>query len=629
MASINIVEATIADLQAALSSSALTSVELVVQYLRRVSHYDCRGPVLNAIPILNPYVFDEATASDAYRASGKPARKLEGIPFTVKDSFKVKGMTVSCASPAFESLIASDDAFTVEAIRRQGGVLLGKTNTPPMACGGMQRGIYGRAESPYNSQYLPAGFGSGSSNGSAVATAASLAAFGMAEETVSSGRSPASNNALVAYTPSRSWISIRGNWPLYPTCDVVVPHTRTIGDLLALLPIISEKDLVTKGDFWRHQTHVKLHETAISHEDLQQIGASKTLQGVRFAVPAMYIGGSAPDGAQPVTVNPGVVQLWERTRKELEGLGAEIIVVPDFPVVTAYENPKLLPKGATGLSENWRQIERGVLVAHGWDSFLKQNADPNIPTLAAVDGSNIFPQSMRTKTELEHLKPKNAIHWEKLTSYVEHASEYDIDGLADALHIIEDLRQRLLTDYLAKHKCHAFVFPAAGDVGPADADVNYNSASYAWSNGLLYSNGNQALRHLGVPTVTVPMGLIPDKQMPVEVTFAGRAYDDVNLLKWANAFEHKTKFRTSPPLAPPLQSDNLILDKIGSATRASQPKVNVDQCSVSAAHDQNKLNLNILGTLRIGDNCSLQSAGHNTEANNERRKEPDDSAGGL
>jgi amidase len=117
------------------------------------------------------------------------------------------------------------------------------------------------------------------------------------------------------------------------------------------------------------------------------------------------------------------------------------------------------------------------LVAHGWDSFLKQNADPKIPSLTVVDGLNIFPQSMRTKTELEHLKPKNAIHWDKLTSYVEDASEYDIDGLADALATLEDLRRRLLDDYLTRYKCDGFVFPAASDVGPADADVNYGSAS--------------------------------------------------------------------------------------------------------------------------------------------------------
>lgn len=220
MSELNIVEASIDELQAALSSGALTSVELVALYLRRISKYDCRGTSLNSIPIINPRVFEEAAASDDRRASGQQqptGRPLEGIPYTVKDSYKTVGLTVAAGSPAFRDLVANEDAFTVSAIRSAGGVLLGRTNMPPMAYGGMQRGIYGRAENPYNPAYLAAGFASGSSNGSAVSTAASFAAFGMGEETVSSGRSPASNNGLVAYTPSRGCLSIRGNWPLYPT----------------------------------------------------------------------------------------------------------------------------------------------------------------------------------------------------------------------------------------------------------------------------------------------------------------------------------------------------------------------------------------------------------------------------
>lgn len=224
MAELKIMEASIDELQAALSTGTLTSVELVALYLCRISRYDMRGPALNAIPVINPAVFEEAAASDDRRASGqRPVRPLEGIPYTVKDSYKVAGMTVAAGSPAFHHLIANEDAFTVAAIRAAGGVLIGRTNMPAMAYGGMQRGIYGRAESPYNPEYLAAAFGSGSSNGSAVATAASLAAFGMGEETVSSGRSPASNNGLVAYTPSRGCLSIRGNWPLYPTVGANFP----------------------------------------------------------------------------------------------------------------------------------------------------------------------------------------------------------------------------------------------------------------------------------------------------------------------------------------------------------------------------------------------------------------------
>lgn len=141
MAEISIVEATIEEPQAALSSRAVTSVELVDKYLRRISAYDCRGTALNSIPIINPNVFAEAAASDDRRASRASPRPREGILFTVKDSYKVNGLTVASGSPAFKDLIANEDAFTVELIRAAGGVLIGKNSMPSMAYGGMQRGI--------------------------------------------------------------------------------------------------------------------------------------------------------------------------------------------------------------------------------------------------------------------------------------------------------------------------------------------------------------------------------------------------------------------------------------------------------------------------------------------------------
>jgi hypothetical protein len=59
----------------------------------------------------------------------------EGIPYTAKDSYSVKGMSLACGSPAFVDLVASQDAFVIQEIRRAGGVLLGRTNMPPMAAG--------------------------------------------------------------------------------------------------------------------------------------------------------------------------------------------------------------------------------------------------------------------------------------------------------------------------------------------------------------------------------------------------------------------------------------------------------------------------------------------------------------
>lgn len=134
-------EATIAQMQDAMKSGALSSVELTAMYLNRVYAYDSSGIRLNSIPVLNPDVLKEAAQADQLRAQGIKTGPLQGIPYTVKDSYKVKGLTVASGSPAFKNLMAKDDAFTVEKIRKTGGVLIGKTNMPPMAAGECKEGF--------------------------------------------------------------------------------------------------------------------------------------------------------------------------------------------------------------------------------------------------------------------------------------------------------------------------------------------------------------------------------------------------------------------------------------------------------------------------------------------------------
>lgn len=560
----NVVKASLEDIQAALTTGAVTCVQLVAQYLRRISIYDCRGPSLNSVPIINPLVFEEAAASDDRRAAGASLGPLDGTPYTAKDSYKVQGLTVANGAAAFENLVSNTDAFTIQALRAAGAVLIGKTNMPPMAAGGMQRGLYGRAESPYNASFLAAAFASGSSNGSAVSTAASFAAFGLGEETVSSGRSPASNNALVAYTPSRGNISIRGNWPLYSLCDVVVPHTRSMSDLFGLLNVISQPDSVTKGDFWRHQTFTSLpqpwQDRPTSFYELRE---GPEFPKLRVAIPDLYTTGTNAGGndIDGVYVSEAVRDLWKRAKTDLESLGAEVVSVPDFPVMTEYEaHAHIGSEDKLGLPKNWKQIERAELPALAWHEFLQENDDPNIKSLHGIDPEHIWPFTDKSDPQVQFFKTENAVLWDNLTRYVTElgaqeppiTSQYQIPGLKQAVLAVETLRKSLLEDWMTANKFDFVVFPAVGDIGHADADVSVEHARHAWTNGVKYSHGNQALRHLGIPSVTVPMGVMADKAMPVGLTIAGKAYDDVRILRLGYLYEQASRRRVAPPLTPQL-----------------------------------------------------------------------------
>ena len=557
----NVVEASIADLRHALETGEITCVDLLATYLDRIARYDQNGPCLNAIPVLSPDARADAQASDARRKAGQTRGPLDGIPYTAKNSYQAKGLTVAAGSPAFADLVATDDAFAIAQLRRAGAILIGLTNMPPMANGGMQRGLYGRAESPYNPDYLTAAFASGSSNGSGTATAASFAAFGLGEETWSSGRAPASNNGLCAYTPSRGVISVRGNWPLVPTMDVVVPHTRSMADMFEVLDILVADDPDTSGDFWRGQPWIKLplasHVRPNSYADL----GGGSLKGKRFGVPAMYInadihagtgkgcGIGGPTG-QKIETRASIIDLWMVARRAHEDAGAEVVIV-DFPVVSNYEGDRPdTPKiGARGLlPSGYLKHEIVDLCVWGWNDFLRTNNDPNLNRLADVDGSNIFP------TPDGSLPDRYTGFDDDIADYPAHARAHpvehynEIQTLEGGLKGLEATRSIDLEQWMDGLGLDAVVFPAVADVGPADADTNVASAELAWRNGVWVANGNLAIRHLGIPTVTVPMGMMADIGMPAGLTFAGRAYDDNKLLAFADTFERGGSFRKAPIL---------------------------------------------------------------------------------
>ncbi|ADG77317.1 Amidase OS=Tsukamurella paurometabola (strain ATCC 8368 / DSM / CCUG 35730 / CIP 100753 / JCM 10117 / KCTC 9821 / NBRC 16120 / NCIMB 702349 / NCTC 13040)OX=521096 GN=Tpau_0680 PE=4 SV=1 [Tsukamurella paurometabola] len=575
----------IAQLRHALETGQITATGLAEAYLARIARFDRVDPTradgraadggvpLNSVVVMNPDALAEAAASDDRRARGAVLGPLDGIPYTAKESYMVRGLPVPAGSPAFADLIAQWDAFTIERLRAGGAILLGLTTMPPMANGGMQRGVHGRAESPYNSAFLTSAFASGSSNGSGTATAAELAAFGLAEETWSSGRAPASCNSLCAYTPSRGVISVRGNWPLVPTMDVVVPHTRSMSDMLDVLDVIVADDRTARGDFWRVQPWIEIPAASAvrppSYPDLPR--AADALAGVRLGVPRMYINEDADAGTggdrtsdtgvggpmgRRIETTPAVLDLWNALRADLEAAGALVVDV-DFPLISNYEGdrpaaPTISTRGL--VDAEYLETEVGPLAAWAWEDFLQANGDPQLGSLREVDGATIFPHPDGTLPDRYDgfsddlaLYPQYVRDWDRLEPP---ALASAFPPLADGLRGLERTRQIDLEEWMDRLGLDALVFPAMAGVGPADADTDPGAADLAWRNGVWVANGNLALRHCGIPTVTVPMGAMKDCGMPVGVTLAGRAWDDNRLLTLAAAVESTTASGTRRVVPP-------------------------------------------------------------------------------
>lgn len=608
--SLPLVETSISDLRAALEAGRVTSVELVAGYLNRIAFYDRGGIGLNSTPVLNPKMFDEARAADERRIQGEILGPLDGIPYTAKNSYKVRGLTVAAGSPAFSRLVAQEDAFTIARLREAGAILIGLTNMPPMANGGMQRGLYGRAESPYNAQYLTAPFGSGSSNGSGTATAASFAAFGLGEETWSSGRGPASYNGLCAYTPSRGVISVRGNWPLVPTMDVVVPHTRSMADMMELLDVIVADDPVTRGDFWRTQPWVAIPPVrAVRPDSYRGLIQSGSLAGRRFGVPRMFVnadeeligcasagfsGGIGGPTGQPIHTRSSVLALWQRARSDLESSGAEVVEV-DFPVISNYERDRpgaqtMVERGL--VPDDFAEHEIWELSMLAWHDFLAANNDPSLASLADVDGTRIFPHPVGA------LPDRYGSFDFDLSEYVTRAKTQgiteleQIPSIADGLIGLEETRRIDFEDWLTDLSLDAVVFPAVSDVGAADMDTDPTSAEIGWRNGTWVANGNLAIRHLGIPTVTVPMGTMTDTHMPVGLTFAGRAYDDSALLRWAAAFEATGNRRQAPPRTDELE----VVEGQAAVASAECQDTSLDLAATVNRLDSNRETIDISGS---------------------------------
>jgi amidase len=353
--------------------------------------------------------------------------------------------------------------------------------------------------------------------------------------------------------------------------DVVVPQTRSMADLLEVLDVIVAEDPESRGDFWRQQPWVAMPRVEKvrppSYRSLAVTDADRArrdLAGRRFGVPRMYVNGDPDAGVgatgiggptgRRIETRPSVVDLFDAVRRDLLEAGAEVVDV-DFPVVSNYEGdregaPTIATRGL--LSPEYLRREIVDLSAWAWDDFLAANGDPALNRLADVDGSRIFPPPPGSLPDRYDGFDDDIAEYPAFIRDNPIGSFLAIPTIPEGLAALERTRQIDLEEWMDELRLDAVIFPAVADVGPADMDFNPESADLGWRNGVWVANGNLAIRHLGIPTVTVPMGTMADIGMPAGLTFAGRAYDDVTLLRHAAAVEATGARRTPPPRTPPL-----------------------------------------------------------------------------
>ena len=241
---IDVVDLSIAEARRRMTAGTLTSRALTQAYLDRIAAIDDSGPQLNAIIDINTAALKDAEARDAERKARKVRGPLHGVPVLIKDNIDVAGMINSAGSLAIVDNRPKADAFLIRRLRDAGAVILGRTNLSEWAnfrsnnstSGWSSRG--GQTKNPHVLDRNPCG----SSSGSAVAAAASLAAVAIGTETNGSIICPASVNGVVGLKPTVGLVSRGGIIPIAATQDTAGPIGRTVADVAALLGGIAGVD---------------------------------------------------------------------------------------------------------------------------------------------------------------------------------------------------------------------------------------------------------------------------------------------------------------------------------------------------------------------------------------------------
>ena len=497
----DVTEKSIAQMQADLSSGRTTSAGIVAAYLTRIDALDRHGPALRSVLALNPDAMKDARAADSARKSGHAHGLLYGIPLLVKDNIETAdAMPTTAGSLALARNVSRRDAPAVARLRAAGAIILGKANLSEWANIRSSHSISGWSAMGglVKNPYVLDRDACGSSSGSGAAVAASLAAAAVGTETDGSLVCPGSINGIVSLKPTVGLVSRTRVVPISHSHDTPGPMGRCVADVAALLTALAGSDPADAAtrDADHHRTD---YVAAIAHA---------TLGGKRIGV--MHT------DSMPATDED---RLFDAAVAAMKKEGAIVVPVkftpPDAKAAGDAELLELETELKVDLNAYLAATPATVKTRTLADVIAFDDANPRE---TALFGQDIFLAAEKTK------------------------------GLSDPAYLnartllMRISRSEGLDHILGSYKIDALAMPTDDPAWRVDVVKGDNDSS----------NTSFLPAVAGYPHLTVPMGYVRD--LPVGISFIGRAWSDATLLALGAAFENATHARHAPTYIPSEES---------------------------------------------------------------------------
>ena len=517
---LQLVEATIAELQQALQTGLITSEQLVRMYRARIDAYDKAGPKVNAFLFVNPNAEVEARRLDAARQPGDSRRPLYGIPVLLKDNVDTADMPTTAGSVALAGSMPLDDAFITRKLRAAGAILLGKAtltefaNFIALAMPTGYSSLGGFGFNPYDPRVLPGGDGrpvlqtGGSSSGPGIGVNANLVTIAIGTETSGSILSPASANGLVGIKPTVGLVSRDGVIPITADQDTPGPIARTVADAAILLGVIAGFDPADPAT-------AACRTPGNCFSDYTRFLDRKALEGARIAV------------LTPIPANR--LDIINAAIAVLNAKGAHVELLPQpFPAQLGVCVSLPAPADCSTVLLYGQK--------HDLNAYLAKTPGAPHHTLAQIIAFN--------STFNPPMKYGQAIF--------EAAEQLDVSpGSADTLRYQADLAE----DRRLSRGALDAVYNGPDGVEGTEDDFD---AILASANSFAATPAKA-----GYPSVTVPGGFVTPappiaNPFPSGVTFSGPAFSEPKLIALAYAFEQATHHRRPPASTPPLPTDSVV-----------------------------------------------------------------------